>query len=115
MVLNTTSHVHKQIRLLCYQLEQFTGLQMITNLENEFEEVQFKGKLSYIIVNWKEESIYVLSHKITKDEMQTLEDIVLYLSWLETGKKVENRALEPKVEKKKRTEYYNNITFLKSA
>ena len=55
---------------------------MITYLGQEFEEVQFKGELSYIIINYKEPACYVLAHKITNEEFKLIRDILIDLEWL---------------------------------
>lgn len=101
MTLNKYSYCHKNIRLLCYQLEQKTQLQMKTNLDAEFEQLIFKNNLQYIMIDWKTYTIATLSYKLSNKEIQIIEDIILYLDWLETGKRFEkelekSKAVEPK-------------------
>ena len=102
MKLNTTSHVHKKIRLLCFQLQQMTEMSLVTDLGAEFKEIQFAGKLGYIIIKYKRKACFALGHHITKAEWQTIQDILLYLDWLETGKKYQKKC-------------YKNVTILKKA
>lgn len=119
MKLNNTSYVHKVIRLFCFYLEQSTGLQMITNLDEEFEEIQFKGKLSYLVIDWKNEMYSVLSHRVTQKEADIIDDIITELTWLENGIKLENERKTPAkltvIEGKKEEKYYNTITNSKIA
>lgn len=102
MKLNTTSYVHKKIRLLCFQLQQITEMRLITDLNANFNEIQFVGKLSYIIIKYKRKACFALGHHITKVEWQTIQDIMLYLDWLETGKKYQKKC-------------YKNVTILKKS
>ena len=85
MVLNNHSFVHVKIRKLCAELEEITGLMLITDLNENFEELQFINKLSYIRVDYKNEVCFVLSHRITPKEITIIDDLLLYLSWLEIG------------------------------
>lgn len=85
MKLNEKSYVHVKIRGLCKVLEQISGLEKITDLGGEFDEIQFLGKYSYIIIDYKKETILLLSYKLSAEELQIIEDINLYLNWLETG------------------------------
>ena len=89
MKLNKTSYVHKVIRLFCFYLEQSTGLQMITNLDEEFEEIQFKGKLSYLVIDWKNEMYSVLSHRVTQKEADIIDDIKSVLPVKKKGNNVQ--------------------------
>ena len=88
MKLNEKSYVHVKIRGLCKLLEQISGLENITQLGEEFEEIQFIGKYSYIIIDYKKETILLLSYKLSTEELKIIEDIILYLHWLETGLKL---------------------------
>ena len=89
MKLNEKSYVHVKIRELCKKLEKSTGLENITNLGGEFDEIQFLGKYSYIIIDYKKETILLLSYKLSAEELQIIKDINLYLNWLETGLRVQ--------------------------
>lgn len=89
MKLNNQSYCHKRIRLLCFQLEALTDMKLVTNLSEEFDQVRFVGRLGYLIINFERNVCFALSHKITKDEQKVIEDIVVSLQWLETGRKIE--------------------------
>jgi len=89
MKLNEKSYVHVKIRGLCKLLEQISDLENITDLGEEFDEIQFIGKYSYIIIDYKKETILLLSYKLSAEELQIIEDINLYLNWLETGLRVQ--------------------------
>lgn len=87
MKLNKTSYLPVKVRVLCQKLECSTGMKLITNLSEEFEDVRFKGKISYVIIAFKEQAIYTLSHSLTKDEMAMIEDIIIYLRFMIPFKK----------------------------
>ena len=92
MKLNKTSYCHKQIRALCFELEQRSGLKCITDLDEEFEDIRFYGKLSYIRIDWLHNAIFTLSYNMDKKELQIAQDIMLNLNWLEIGKRYQNMA-----------------------
>lgn len=89
MKLNEKSYVHVKIRKLCKLLEQISGLENITDLGGEFDEIQFIGKYSYIIIDYKKETILLLSYKLSAKELEIIEDINFELNWLETGLRVQ--------------------------
>ena len=91
MHLNNTSYVHKLIRRNCSQIEALAGMKMVTNLSEEFEQIQFLNKLGYIIIDYQKNAILSLSHKMTDIELGLAKDIIMYLDWLETGKKVKEK------------------------
>lgn len=64
-------------------------MKMITSLDEEFQEIRFLDKLGYIIIDYNNEACFTLSHRMGIKEWQTVQDIILYLNWLETGKKVQ--------------------------
>lgn len=84
MVLNSYSYIHKKIRKEAEQLEFLSGMKLITDFNNEFVEVRLMNKYGYIILNWRKDIIFTLAHKLTEVELELCEDIMLYLSWLET-------------------------------
>ena len=94
MILNNTAYAHKQIRLLLYQLEILSGMQLITNVEEEFEQIRLIDKYGYIIINYKKNACFTLSHTMSPDEWKTVQDIMLYLSWLEIGLKYEKERIK---------------------
>ena len=85
MKLNTTSHVHKKIRLLCTQLELLSGMKLATDLSQEFDQIRFYSPLSYIMIDYKKNACFTLSYNMSKDEWSAVQDIILYLNWLQTG------------------------------
>lgn len=89
MKLNEKSYGHVKIRKLCRVLEQISGLENITDLGEEFDEIQFIGKYSYIIIDYKKETILLLSYKLSAEELEIIKDINLCLNWLETGLRVQ--------------------------
>jgi len=89
MKLNEKSYVHVKIRKLCRLLEQITGLINITDLGEEFEEIQFIDKYSYIIIDYKNETILLLSYKLSARELEIINDINFELNWLETGLRIQ--------------------------
>ena len=92
MVLNDYSYVHVTIRKLCLQVELLSGMKLITNLNEDFYEVRFVNKYGYIVIDWRKNACFSLSHKVTAKEMGAIKDIILYLDCLETFEKVkENR------------------------
>ena len=93
MKLNKTSYCHRQIRALCFELEQRSGLKCITDLDEEFEDIKFYGKLSYIRIDWLHNAIFTLSYTMDRKELQVAQDIILDLDWLETGKRVQDMIL----------------------
>ena len=91
MHLNNTSYVHKMIRRNCSQLEVIADMKMVTNLSEEFEQIQFLNKLGYIIIDYHRFAILTLSHKMTDLELELAKDILMYLDWLETGKEIQEK------------------------
>lgn len=91
MVLNKGSYVHLKIRALCLKLEQISGIKLQTNLSKEFEQLEFKSNLSYVIIDYKNYAVFTLSHKISYVEQDLINDIMIYLNWLETGHSYTNR------------------------
>lgn len=85
MKLNCISYVHVLIRQLCFQLEQTSGLRTATDLSKDFKEIRFENDYSYIIIDYRDDVCFTLSHKLTEKEMAIIKDIVLHLQWLEIG------------------------------
>lgn len=101
MKLNDTAYVHKQIRLLCRQLELLTNMKLVTDLGEEFDQIKFIGKLGYIIIDYKKEACFTLSYSMDKKEWSTVRDIMLYLEWLDIGNNyIEERQKRSYDEKK---------------
>lgn len=91
MKLNTTSYCHKTIRKLCLQLQLLSGTELLTNLDEEFNEIRFINKVGYIIIDYNNQVCFTLSHKIDHIEWQTIKDIILYCNWLEIGREYQER------------------------
>ena len=87
MRLNKTSYVHVTIRKLCQLLAYLTSMELTTDLTEEYNEIRFVGKLSYLTIDWSNKVCYAMSHRITKEEQAIIEEIMLYNNWLETGRK----------------------------
>ena len=96
MKLNKVSYVHKKIRYLCFFIENESGLPIETDLSKEFDQISFKGELSYITIDYKRYAYYTLNIKLSKNVQQAIEDTLIYLSWLDTLTNYEE-------ERKKRT------------
>lgn len=88
MVLNNHAFVHKKIRILCYKLEEISGLKLVTNLNRNMVEIKLSGSYAHIIIDYRNSAILVLNHKLTDQEMLIIEDIMIYMNWLEVGEKV---------------------------
>lgn len=82
MKLNTEAYAHKEIRKLCKQLEILSGMKLITDLGEDFEEVRYIDKYGYIIIDFWHDTCFTLSHKITKAEWRIIADLLIELSWL---------------------------------
>ena len=83
--LNETAYAHRKIRMLCFQLETLTGLKLVTNLGEKFQEVRFMNDLSYIVIDFKRNAYYTLSVFVDEKIRATIEDILLETSWLYIG------------------------------
>lgn len=83
MVLNKYSYVHLQIRKLSSQLEIISGMKLVTNFDEEFVEVRFMNTLGYIVIDWRRNAVYTLSHSLNAVEMEIVQDIMLNCRWLE--------------------------------
>lgn len=91
MILNNHSYAHKQIRLLCYQLELFTGMKMITDLSEEFDMIRFENKYSYLVINYLKNTYVTLSYHLDYKEEEIIADIMLHCNWLDIGHKIQAR------------------------
>lgn len=87
MKLNNTSYAHVTIRKLCFQLELLSGMKLVTDLSEEFDEIRFINSFGYIVIDYKRNACFTLSHKLDKKEMATIDDITLHCQWLEIGRK----------------------------
>lgn len=87
MVLNNHAFIHKKIKVLCYRLEQLSGLKLVTNLSKQMKEIKFEGSFAHIIIDYRNNAIFVLNHKLIDQEIILIQDIMLYSNWLEIGEK----------------------------
>ena len=98
--LNKQSYVHVKIRLYCHKLEQESGMKLIINLDEEFEELYFANALSYIRIDYNNNLCFAMSHKLTKKEMELIKDIVLECNTVEWANRLsqmqEERILKEK-------------------
>lgn len=102
MKLNKTSYTHVQIRTLCQILEQTTGTKLVTNLDEEFEELRFVGRISYIVIDYQKKAIFTLSHHLTEHELNIAQDIIIYLRFLYTVGKAQDTVQRLEREEKKK-------------
>lgn len=86
--LNYTSYAHLKIRKLCSQLEFLSELALITNLDEEFVELRFMSKIGYIIIDYRNEAVFTLSHKLTEIEFEICSELMVQCNWLETGENI---------------------------
>lgn len=85
MKLNNHSYTHKQIRATCLWFEQLTGLKLLTNLSEEFVDIRFISPLSYVTVDFRNNTIFAMSIKLSEKELRLLKDLILYCNWLICG------------------------------
>ena len=76
---------------MCFQLTQLTGMSLVTDLSDDFQEIKFRNELSYIIIDFKNEVIFSMAYHLENAELDTAQDILLYSSWLFMGEKIESR------------------------
>lgn len=103
MKLNHTSYVHVKIRQICQRLEKATGMKLITDLEQEFEILRFLSPLSYMTIDWQKQAYFTMSHHLTTEEEQEVQDLILYLDWLETGRRIQEQQGNTSIATKKTT------------
>ena len=90
-MLNNHNYLHVKIRKLLKYLEYLTDMKVITDLDQDFEDVRLVGKLSYITLDFKHNTCFAMSHKITRQEMEIIEEIMISLDWLEVGRRYQAR------------------------
>lgn len=89
MKLNKTSYVHVKIKKLSQYLAYLTGMDLVTDLYSDFEDIRFISKLSYLTLDFKHNVVFSMSHKITKEEQAIIEELMICLDWLEVGNRYE--------------------------
>ena len=89
MRLNTHSYIHKQIRASCYWFEQATGLKLVTNLSEDFQDIRFASPLSYVTVDYLHKTIFAMCIKLDKKQIQVLNDLIVFCDWLICGEEVQ--------------------------
>ena len=89
MKLNNTSYTHVTIRKLCLQLELLSGMKLVTDLSDDFYEIRFVNSYGYIVIDWRRNACFSLSHRVDNKQMKVVKDLLLYCQWLEIGAKIE--------------------------
>ena len=87
MVLNNHSFLHAKIVKLCSQIELLADMKLTTDLFSDFEKIRFNSKFGYIVIDYKNDTCFALGHHISDVETRIIDDIMVYLNWLEVGKK----------------------------
>ena len=87
MTLNNVSYVHKYIRIACQQLEQLENIKLCTELSQEFTEVMFTGDGLFIIIDYMNKTWFFKGREVKAECLALIDDIIVYLGWLEIGKK----------------------------
>ena len=85
MFLNNTSYVHIKIKKLCSQLELLSGTKLITDLNDEFNEIRFIDKLGYIVLDFNNLAIFTLGRKLDPVQLQLATDIINYCDFIIVG------------------------------
>lgn len=85
MILNKYSYVHKQIRALCFILEQSTGLKLATDLDKDFKQIQFISNYSSITIDFEKNTIFIMMLHLSINERKIVEDLLLHTRWLYIG------------------------------
>ena len=80
------------IQTNCYQIELITGMKLVTDLSQEFTQIQFMNKLGYIIIDYERNAVLSLGHKMNDVELNLVQDVMMYLDWLSTGEIIKNRS-----------------------
>lgn len=62
-------------------------MKLVTDFKN-FEEIKLLGKLGYITIDFKRNAVYTLGIKLTKAEIDVIQDIMLYCNWLVTADEI---------------------------
>ena len=87
MRLNNFSYVHRHIRMLCNQLEQETGLKLVTNMSGNISGIRFESELAYLIIDFKNGVAYLLSIKLSRKQEEMLLELMAFCSWIDLGEK----------------------------
>ena len=58
---------------------------MQTDLSQEFDSIFFNSELQYIRIDFKRNAYYVLNVNLTKQLRAAIEDILVFLQWLDIG------------------------------
>ena len=82
MVLNSISYIPKKIRFILFQIEQETGMKLLTNLDEEFDCILFANELQHMRIDYLHEMVCTISVGITPRLRKLIDDVILYLRWL---------------------------------
>lgn len=88
MRLNNHSYVHKKIRILCYAIEQSTNLKLITNFDNDFSDIRFMSRYSYLTIDYLHNTIFAMCIKLDKKQIEIIDDIITMLNWITIGETI---------------------------
>lgn len=102
MKLNNSSYGHLRVRFLCATLENTTGMKLITNLSDDFAFLQFKGRFSYLTINYQMNMYSILNCKLNKAEADMVEDIIVTLNFIELGHRIDKLTRNNKKLNKKK-------------
>lgn len=91
MRLNHHSYVHKLIRYDIALLEAKSGLKLATSLNGDIQSILFFNELSYLRIDVEQMLCFSMSHSITKEEAELIEDIIFLFDWLRIGEIHEER------------------------
>jgi len=69
-------------------------MKLVTNICNEFVELRFTNDLGYIVINWRKNAVFTLSHKLTEIEVDICNEIMINLSWIEIGESIHEKKGE---------------------
>lgn len=91
MKLNETNYVHVKIRKMCQIIAYYSGMEQITDLSKDFKDIRFTNHVSYLTIDYKRNTCFSMCHRITKEEQELIEELMIYLNWLDTGYRVHKR------------------------
>lgn len=111
MKLNHTSYGHRAVRTLCTEFEKMTRLKLITNLDEEFDQIRFVNALSYIVIDFKHGACFTMSYSMDVKEWNIVEDILSHTMFFYIGENwrriAQNRARRAKRAKNKKSSKKN--------
>lgn len=82
MVLNSISYIPKKIRFILFQIEQESGMKLLTDLDSEFDCILFANELQHLRIDYLHKMVCTISVRITPKLRELLDDAIVYLRWL---------------------------------